>query len=369
MLDIHRPNTSASPKTYFTHSILPSYIDPQNISTKKQPFATLNAQHFSHTLDLALPAELYHLVREKLVSTHYARVHLKLSDILAQDFLGTYIKHGNIAMLSEGRPLVDNRFELYGGILRIEMDKQTYERCGLQGKPIEDGGRKHQKQRWIVEYDLRADAMRHGKGGFGRLEWAAKNVLDRSLTWLFWNANPTSKEALEEKKEVLSAHAPWVCGVEPEVVTLQDRIYPRLKKGELSAVYDEDEAMSLVEYLGLLSLDSPRLTKDDEIDPHLSRYEVPNFGAGVAVRDFVRVRWRGFITPTFVRDLFVVVTKEGFKSKTRGDVAQDVDMNTGEEVKKEEAWFSMSAQGFGGKTGWTVMQFEGRETLTWQVES
>jgi ribonuclease P/MRP protein subunit RPP40 len=127
--------------------------------------------------------------------------------------------------------------------------------------------------------------------------------------------------------------------------------------------------MSLVEYLGLLSLDSPRLIKDDKIDPHLSRYEVPDFGAGVAVSDFVRVRWRGFITPSFVRDLFVLVTKEGFKSKTRGSSAEDVAMNMGEGLQDEEAWFAMSAQGFGGKTGWAVMQFEGRETLTWQVES
>jgi ribonuclease P/MRP protein subunit RPP40 len=51
-------------------------------------------------------------------------------------------------MLSEGRPLVDNVFSLYEGTLRLELDRPTYERCGLQGKPIEDGGKKHQKNRW-----------------------------------------------------------------------------------------------------------------------------------------------------------------------------------------------------------------------------
>jgi len=51
-------------------------------------------------------------------------------------------------MLSEGRPLVDNVFSLYEGILRLELDRVTYERCGLQGTPIEDGGKKHQKARW-----------------------------------------------------------------------------------------------------------------------------------------------------------------------------------------------------------------------------
>lgn len=51
-------------------------------------------------------------------------------------------------MLAEGRPLVDNVFSLYEGVLRLELDRPTYERCGLQGNPIEDGGKKHQKARW-----------------------------------------------------------------------------------------------------------------------------------------------------------------------------------------------------------------------------
>lgn len=51
-------------------------------------------------------------------------------------------------MRSEGRVLVDNVFTLSDGILRLELDRPTYERCGLAGKPIEDGGRKHQKSRF-----------------------------------------------------------------------------------------------------------------------------------------------------------------------------------------------------------------------------
>lgn len=49
MLDIHRDD-GPSPKIYFSHSLLPSYIDPQNVSTKKKPFSTFNAQPFSHTV-------------------------------------------------------------------------------------------------------------------------------------------------------------------------------------------------------------------------------------------------------------------------------------------------------------------------------
>jgi ribonuclease P/MRP protein subunit RPP40 len=49
MLDIHRDDGHDT-KVYFSHSVLPTYIDPQNVSTKKKPFSTFNAQPFSHTV-------------------------------------------------------------------------------------------------------------------------------------------------------------------------------------------------------------------------------------------------------------------------------------------------------------------------------
>jgi ribonuclease P/MRP protein subunit RPP40 len=371
MLDIHRTDATPDTKIYFTHSILPSYIDPQNVSTKKQPFATFNKQPFSHTLDLILPEEMYELVQQKLSTTHYARVHMKLGEILESEFLNTYIKQGNIMMLSEGRPLVDNRFELHSGILRLELDRQTYERCGLQGTPIEDGGRKHQKSRWVVTFDLRLPSMKNGKKAFSRLEWACKNVLNRSLTWLFWNANPSAGEDLKEGKEVLSRHAPWVHEVEPTVIRLEGCLCPKLGSGDLSVLYEEDESLEMLEYIHMLSLDSPRIKANDAIDPHLSRYEVPDFGAGVATRGFVCVRWKGFVSPAFIRDVFLGARRDGFRSKKAVNGTQqdgDVDMD-GVGQEQEGSWFALSAQGFGGKQSWTTMQFEEGQTMTWETES
>jgi ribonuclease P/MRP protein subunit RPP40 len=367
MLDIHRTDSVPDTKVYFTHSILPSYIDPQNVSTKKQPFTTINKQHFSHTVDLVLPAEIYELVQQKInaITSQYARVHMKLGEVLESEFLDSYIKQGNIMMLSEGRPLVDNRFELYDGILRMELDRPTYERCGLQGTPIEDGGKKHKKQRWIVTYDLKLPSMKHGKGGFSRLEWACKNVLDHSLTWLFYNFNPSSAESLVEGKEAMSKHAPWIHKIEPAVTMLEGVLVPKLAAADLTELYDQEESLNLLEYLHLLSLDSPRVKANDNINPHLSRYEVPDSGSGIATRTLACVRWNGFIPPVFIRDLFLAVKKDSVKGKNKTNGSQDVDMDAQEEVR----WFAMSAQGFGGKNGWTVMQFEGRETLTWEMES
>ena len=41
---------------------------------------------------------------------------------------------------------------LMSGILRLELAKDKYERCGLVGQPIRDAGQKHIKTRF-GEYD------------------------------------------------------------------------------------------------------------------------------------------------------------------------------------------------------------------------
>ena len=51
-------------------------------------------------------------------------------------------------MLSEGRPGVDNVFSLCEGLLRLEVDKATFERMGLNGIAIPSKGRKHVKARY-----------------------------------------------------------------------------------------------------------------------------------------------------------------------------------------------------------------------------
>ena len=368
MLDIHRTDTLRNPKIYFSHSILPSYIDAQNTTTKKQPFSTFNNQHFTHTLHLVLPAELWETVRLALDNNaalshpQYCRVHMKLSEILEEDFLTTYIKQGNIMMLSKGRPLIDNCFSLYGGTLHMELDRATYERCGLQGLPIEDGGKKHQKQRWVIDYDLTAASMKHGKRGFGRLQWACKNVLNHSLTWVFHNFNPSFPEALAEGREAICKHAPWTRGFAPSVREMDKVLVSRIVPGELPSLYDQDEALELLEYLHVLHLGSPRVNEGDSIDSLLSRYEVPAWNGEPEVRKLVQVSWKGFMAPVFAREVFLLVRElkfRGMGEQEEGHVRRG----------KEEAWFAMSAQGFGGQRAWTLMHFASRDTLVWDMEA
>ncbi|PVI08445.1 hypothetical protein DM02DRAFT_548743 [Periconia macrospinosa] len=369
MLDIHKPQ-GPNTKIYFSHTLLPTYIDPQNVSTKKKPFSTFNAQPFSHTLDLILPEEIYELVRVQLDREDgaargvYAKVFMRLGELLEGEFFTEYIKKGNIMMLSEGRPLVDNVFSLYDGILKLKLDRPTYERVGLQGKPIEDGGRKHQSNRWVVEYNLRLPSMVHGKKGFSRLQWACKNVLNNSLTWLFYNFNPTSAESLRTGQEPISPHQPFIRNIDPVVTSLPSTLVPSITVTDLPHLYDREDTLDLYEYLQMLSLASPRVSAHDSVDPHLSRYEVPTLvSAKPRTRNMVRVRWQGLISPQFVREVFLMVRKEGLKV--------DKGEQDGEGVSQggaEERWIAMSAGAFGGTNAWTTMQWAGTETLVWECD-
>lgn len=138
-------------------------------------------------------------------------------------------------------------------------------------------------------------------------------------------------------------------------------LVPNITVADLPNIYDQDDSLALLEYLHLLSLDSPRIQKSDRVDSFLSRYEVPNFGNGLATKDMVRVRWRGFIPPRFVREVYLLVRKEGLKIAKE---EQDGEGGTGSQ--QEGRWAALTAtafEGFGG--GFSVLQFAGRETFSW----
>jgi ribonuclease P/MRP protein subunit RPP40 len=217
----------------------------------------------------------------------------------------------------------------------------------------------------VIEIDLRAPSMLHGRKGFSRLEWACKNVLNKSLTWLFCNLNSSSAESLREGKEPISIHQPFIHNIDPVITAIPGVTVPKLNLSDLTGLYDQEDALALQEYIHLLSLSSPRLSANDSIDPHLSRYEVPTFDMNVKLetRNMVRVRWRGFMGPRFVRDLFLMVRREGLRTE-KGDESEE----SGTKRGLEERWVGWNAEAFGGGRGWTIMQWAGRETLVWECE-
>ncbi|PNS19821.1 hypothetical protein CAC42_7788 [Sphaceloma murrayae] len=421
MLDIAK-DQGPGPKCFFTHVHLSHTIDEKQPPTKKKPFSNFAETHFNHTIDVVLPKTAETRLAEKLEKIiggiRYARVHLKLKDVIEGDFFDRYIKRGNIVLLSEGKPGVENVYSLHDGILRLELDKPTYERAGLAGKVMPTPGRKHTKARYAVELNLRLPSMVRGRPLFNRMVYAFTNALTETKAWLFFDIqNPTldpesqsaatcapkaetkpiadaakpittatpdaqSSDALaatstdtkaitpiqtntapEQRPPPISQHHPIITPISPAITQLPNTEIPTFPH----ALQDKDrsEASDLLEWISLAMLDSPRLRSNDNCDPTLSRYQVPDLighlstnqpeeaskaeiveagsggddtkgdsggdvsrGGEVKVEDLSRMRWRGLIP---------------------SDVASKVLIATVKVAAKEGTWAAIRLQGFGEK--------------------
>ncbi|KAI9735137.1 MAG: hypothetical protein M1834_001725 [Cirrosporium novae-zelandiae] len=309
MFQFNKSDTSSS-KCFLTTGSFPAYVDHKQPPTKKKPFSTILSQPCSHSAELILPKELYDLawtqLEDKIGQLSYRKiVKLPLSALLEGEFFNSFIKTGNILMLSEGRPGVDNVFSLINGTLRLNLDKETYERAGLVGRSIRDGGRKHVKARYVVELNLRQPSMLHGKKGFERIVWAFKNSITELKTWLFCDLQqpwmsadgcgspenlPKNVDSVQATAQLVTTHLPSIRSP-PSLAFLDGPSRPN----DLSEFYTE-----IAEWLALVSIESPRLHQGDNIDSYLCRYDVPGDVSKARIMDLVKVTWRGFLPSIFV---------------------------------------------------------------------
>ncbi|MCJ1223615.1 hypothetical protein MMC12_000258 [Toensbergia leucococca] len=370
-------------KCYLSHGTLPQFIDPSQPPSKKKPFATVLSQSFTHTLDLVLPEELYELIWKDVESevglVRYSRVIMPLSVLLEGDFFSSYIKTGNIMMLSQGRPGVNDLFYLkddtirhrlrarniVAGILRLELAKESYERCGLIGKPIRDGGRKHLKTRYAVEINLRLPSMLHGKKGFERIVWAFKNVLNHSMTWLFHDLQDTHAVAAVQLTDMpITKHHPTFKMCHPQIHRMEAVVTPALDASALGASSSElsDWATEVYEWLSLIALQSPRVQSGDAIDPYLCRYSVPENSSTAIANNFMILRWTGLIPSFWIRKLFIACIKKLIKffMRTISLACRSRNVSVGLD------WFTLSSSAFrtevaNAQEGYTILRLPTNE--------
>ncbi|KAI1201691.1 ribonuclease P 40kDa subunit [Nemania serpens] len=302
MFSFQKPSIYQTPKCFVTYGTM-SYPDPEQLPTKAKPWSTLLSQDYVHKVDLVLPEALLKLVKEKILDDtaripSYQRVIMTLGQVLEGDFFTQYIKIGNIMMLSEGKVGTGNVFSIKDGKLTMYLDKETYERAGLVGKPHGAKGARGSKPRWIVEYDLRSPSALHGKKGFDRLVYACKNALNASTTWLFCNLSKTPSP------DPIAQHYPTKYTSNPAVVQDMTTKIPRLEPP--STIIDNKDRQELDEYatgvyewLSLVRLGSPRVNLGDDIDPYLSTYTIPGAPTEGSEDRLCKVRWQGFISPSW----------------------------------------------------------------------
>lgn len=180
--------------------------------------------------------------------------------------------------------------------------------------------------------------MVRGKKGFERILWAFRNVLDRSLTWLFYDLRCAT-----DGSGPISTHQPLIKTIETEIRALPQVAvppFPQITKQE-----DYDIAIELLEWLTLAAADSQRVRTQDTADSYLSRYQVPNSAGdaleGVSTQDLARVRWHGFMPSQRLQDIYLAALKSS------GD-----------------KWFAMNVHAFDGHA-YTILQ-NLHNTSTWE---
>ncbi|KAJ6089727.1 hypothetical protein N7467_004943 [Penicillium canescens] len=349
-------DASCREKCFTTITRLPEFIDPKQIPSKRAPFSTIQNYAFAHSVEAIMPKEVYSQIESLLKATldkpRYARVFMAPSALLEHDFFNTYIKSGNILMISEGRSGSDNVFTLRDGVLRMELGKEIYERTGLTGKPFRSGGRKHAKERFLVELNLRLPSMLHGKKGFERIVWAFANVLTQSMAWLFYDLEDTPDT--DKGTRPIHQLQPQLMTCEPSETEHRQILTPafsataqdldNMPEGEL-----QEHLGSLLEWIALVQIKSPRVSGEDDVDPFLSRYSVPE---NCEPSDLISVKWHGYISSRWVMELFLAL-----RHHTKG-----------------KSWFSLAVSTLGkeaveGRDGFTLMVLpeENAMAVSWEL--
>ncbi|PSR92139.1 ribonuclease P 40kDa subunit [Coniella lustricola] len=335
-----------------------AHLDPLQLpaASKGKPWSAIQAHDFLRRVDLIVPQDSYDLVQEVLETAcpPFCRVDMSLLQLLQGDFFSEYIKIGDVMMLSKGRRDIDNVLQLKDGKLTMFLDRETYERAGLVGKPYGSKGNRGLKPRWVVEYDLRSPSMFSGKKGFDRLLNACKTTLCGTFTWLFCNVSRKIPSP-----DPLDAYQPIRCETTRDIFESINVILPSLKPSmarDTTLDLDDvpDSLADTYEWLSLVRLQSPRLLSTDTIDPFLSRYSVPGNPEEQTATRLCRVCWEGFFSPDFARQVLVNVLLK-LPSRT---------------------WFSLSAASFsqtmcGEVTESTFLRLPElpQEYLLWQIRS
>jgi ribonuclease P/MRP protein subunit RPP40 len=68
----------------------------------------------------------------------------------------------------------------------------------------------------------------------------------------------------------------------------------------------QERCGSLSEWIAMVQLESPRVSADDDVDPYLSRYTVPEADQ-TRTTDLIRLKWHGFISSKWIMQLFVAL--------------------------------------------------------------
>lgn len=108
---------------------------------------------------------------------------------------------------------------------------------------------------------------------------------------------------------VIKKHHPQLIESGPQQTRLGQILAPPLSgvvSSEMSDLDMQERCGSLSEWIAMVQLESPRVSADDDVDPYLSRYTVPEADQ-TRTTDLISLKWHGFISSKWIMQLFVAL--------------------------------------------------------------
>ena len=109
-------------------------------------------------------------------------------------------------------------------------------------------------------------------------------------------------------ERLIAKHYPVTHNCSPHLATSRAVLVPNLADSHRTSSHDEFEHWSLeiYEWLSLVAGGSPRVLREDTVDPFLSRYQVPDANAENSL-NLVTLTWVGLISASWIRTLFIAL--------------------------------------------------------------
>ncbi|XP_037376629.1 ribonuclease P protein subunit p40 [Talpa occidentalis] len=241
----------------------------------------------------ALPGALRGLVAR--LGPYYSVEDLPLHELVAPGFISAFVQEGTCCALSlNTRVDEDSTVALLpSGKLVLSLDKDTYEECGLQGRPSQHSGRSTPK--YVVSIDLMELALHPDSKTSQRVAWSFKEKKPLKFDFLLaWHQTGAEGSALLShfSSYRIREHQPRVA-----LSTVRDLPCPVLRSGALGGQPGVScSAPELLQWLGAVFCGAGL---DHEPSDFVSSYCCPQPSSVAAQACLCTVT--GFLLPTKIR--------------------------------------------------------------------
>lgn len=193
-----------------------------------------------------------------------------LLEFVKGPFLDNCIKNSSkqVDLLSLSRIDHEDVISIIDGNLYLSLTRETYLRAGIEGAKSKLTGK---GQRYIIAYDLRSSTFTSGNKAYDRLTWSLENTpLGRQFEFVVNNIGDES--SLPAAAQLIpKTHVSNIKDVSVPSMTMPET---NDKSKYLQRETIQEWALSLYEWLGMLSLGSFRVKTTDKVDRYISSYEV-----------------------------------------------------------------------------------------------